>query len=282
MIIFEGCDLNIFPELPTYSAKWVPIYFEPILFSGEKITIAVGVKGADGAIRVAQVLRENILTCMYGKKSKNAQSIIDWSVKSLEDHLNSQGNFEDWKAPFEGISIGDVHEALDDDIQGVIYQGMRTSSSLSYLDEPLHKKSMRTEIRDMIIKKHETLAPCFNKKIKLTNSNFVTTFNFAHSKYISNFGALSYKHLPASVSGAKAKILDLQAHKIFDPEKSFEKYELILRTPRHDELMLSEKKMVKLQQSVAMLKEIAGSNDISVFTTNSHEAAADQILQNVA
>jgi hypothetical protein len=30
----------VFPEMPTYQGYWQPIYFEPVVGSGERITVA--------------------------------------------------------------------------------------------------------------------------------------------------------------------------------------------------------------------------------------------------
>ncbi len=43
---------SIFPELPTYKGVWHPIYLEPIVGSGERVTVAVvAIAGRDHTLR---------------------------------------------------------------------------------------------------------------------------------------------------------------------------------------------------------------------------------------
>ena len=72
---------EIFPSLPSYSAKWHSLQIEPIQGSGERLSIAVAIKGNDGAVNVFKTINQRVLKCICADDivAKNLLSMINLS-----------------------------------------------------------------------------------------------------------------------------------------------------------------------------------------------------------
>lgn len=113
-----------FPQLPTYQARWAPIYWEPIMGSGERLTAIIGATGDDGATNVIQSIRSDTLPCMYGAQARNVQGLLDLVLKSFQNHLATYRQFSGWKPPLGGFYLGPIYEARSNTLQGVFRQAM--------------------------------------------------------------------------------------------------------------------------------------------------------------
>ena len=296
-MLTTGIDIeSIFPAIPQYAATWRPIYYEPIVSSGERITIAVGLLGADGVTKVVPVLREGILDCLYGDKAPNVQSFIDWAVDSLNEHLEKQRTFEGWRPPFEGIIPGILREAIGDDIENIVRQGIMTCASLSELpvengleeidiEESPQSRSWSLGIRNLVAASNASLVEFFDVKTQLTTSKRKTQFNFLHKKYTSNFTVINAAVSSNDVDKAKAKLFDLENHKKgnqHNPIELSDNYELIIRVPLESEIQLTKNRKESINDTLYMLHEFANRENISIFEAHSQQQVARQILNKVA
>lgn len=96
--------MTTFPELPNYRANAFYVTWNPVLGSDERITVLVGVAGADGEVSVTRTLSPSILSLMVGAQSKSANELIDIAAKSLLEHLKSGQDVSLWSAPVTGFN----------------------------------------------------------------------------------------------------------------------------------------------------------------------------------
>lgn len=187
---------NMFPESPSYKGVWHAIYLEPIVGSGERITVAVAAISSQSEFNVIQAIRSELLDCLYGIQSQNIQNMINWLIKSASKYIQATGGLEGWKAPFEGVVCTEATQASDNNIDGVLRQAIRFSASLSTLsldadrdsdDQQPKKYASRwaTNIADELRGINPHLTSYLKQKIKIGDSGIQTTFGFLNDRYAS-------------------------------------------------------------------------------------------------
>jgi hypothetical protein len=142
-------DRSAFPPLPVYAGNWAPLYLEPMMGSGERLTVAVAALGYDGAVRVIQAIAPELLDCMYGTRAAQVQGLITLTMHSLSRHLGAQLSFEQWQAPLSHIYLGKPSEARADTLSGLLRQGLALTASLADLqtaeDDATEEELMQVE-----------------------------------------------------------------------------------------------------------------------------------------
>lgn len=111
-----------FPELPNYQATAFYVTWNPVLGSDERITVLVGVAGADGEVSVTRTLSPTILSLMVGAQSKSANELIDIAAKSLLEHLKSGQDVSLWSAPVTGFNPSKSMQYRGNDIGDITRQ----------------------------------------------------------------------------------------------------------------------------------------------------------------
>lgn len=281
---------NLFPPPPTFFAKWQAIYIEPIVGSGERISIAVLAIGANNEYKIIQAIREDLLDCLYGSNAKNMQSIIRWVIESANNELKYKLSLSEWEIPVDGVIVGELRSAADESIDGILQQAIRFSSSLSKLapdlerEGKLHSKRNMTEnwgksISNEMLTINPNLSPFFRKSFKLSKSEAYTTFGFCNNKYVSNFGILAPERLSASLLTMKSKLFDLGALKKSKVPNKIESYEMIISISSFTGLTQPSKSINKAEEKVQMLTEVAASESIGIFKAGSAKEAAMHINQ---
>ena len=284
---------SLFPAQPNYRGSWQTIYLEPIIGSGEKIAIAVTAIGKDKQYKVIQAIRPELLDCLYGSQAEKMQTMVDWIVDSANNEIKANNTLSKWSPPFDGVTLGKEKIAADENIEGILRQAIRISASLSTLaldaereeDEEQPRKysenwtrSIADEMR--LINPH--FASHFNKKIKVSDTDILTSYGFLTEKYVSNFGLLVPSRLSASLNAMKAKLFDLESLKKSQLLVKPDKYEMIIGMPSFDDPTLSNKAVNRLQDTVKMVSELAHSEDISLIQTKNAKQAAEHLMQTAA
>lgn len=124
-----------FPDEPSFRANAVPVYWEPIMGSGERIAAIVAVAGMDGDVEVVPVIRPAIIGVMFPGQKRNAQNMLSWVSSSLKRHLLSGLAFQDWKSPISGFEIGNPLSSLGEDATDIVSQVKLLHSSLASADQ---------------------------------------------------------------------------------------------------------------------------------------------------
>ncbi|EMC7820545.1 hypothetical protein ACOCGX_001286 [Vibrio cholerae] len=281
-----------FPPLPLYRGNWGAIQIEPIIGSGERITIAVCATGEDGNFKVVQSLSDDVLDLLYRNQKQNMIDLIQLVKRSIHSHLSSDGQLSTWKPPFKGVELSKVNESLDIDIDGIIAQGLRFSSSLSNLLNEAKAENTSNRNRDnnkfsnrifkQVVNLNPYLKDSFNRRIRVSDSDAKTSFGFLNDKYVSNFSLLTPSNLSGSLTNIKARIFDIEALKksslLFKPEI----YEVIVGSPSFEDPTLSDKTIYRLKSSFEMIEEIADKDEICVYRVNGASDAAKRVIKQAA
>lgn len=281
---------KLFPEIPAYKGFWQPVYLEPIIGSGEKITVAVVAVGLLGDYKVIQAIRSELLESLYGAKASQIQSMVSWIIESINESLGKGSVLSGWQTPIDGVTLGNRVEAVDETIEGILRQAIRFSASLSVLsldaergeDEQQPKRYIE-QWASKIAHEVEILNPQFRKyfksRVRISEVEIFTTFGFLNQKYASNFGLLVPEKLSGSLNAVKARLFDLESLKRANILIKPDNYEIIIGTPSLNDPTLTEKAINKIKNNIDLLTEIASTENISVYRAESPKEAAERIFE---
>lgn len=288
-------DFNFtFPEMPTYQAFWQAIYFEPIVGSGERITVAVSANSFVGEYKVVRATRPELFECLYGIHAPRIVSMVNLVVESVENELLRKKNLKEWSSPIDGIILGEPTLAYDNDIVGVIKQGLRFSASLSQLSIDAERDDndqvqprrydaqFSRKVKALIEDSYPSLSVGFNKKIKISGSDALTEYGFMNDKYVTNFGLLVPSRLSSSLNTIKAKIFDIEALKKSNYLMRPKRFEIVIGTPSFEDPTLSDAAVCRLRNTLELVEEIADKDEIHIYRATGAPDAADHLVKHAA
>lgn len=286
--------LDSFPTLPQYTAIWTPIYFEPIINSGERITIGlIAFNEAKNDKKVIKTVKYELLECIYGLQAVNINDLIDITIKSIEFFLDTSIDVKNWNPPMQGVYLGTLKEASDYSLSGIFKQALIQSSSLGSLamlsnhgeDDIKTKKHNDTwaqSIFTKVLNIDNKYKSNIRRKIEIGTTGTKTTYHFMTNSYVSNMGMIFPHRLSSSINIIKAKLLDLEtlykSNYIFKPTN----YELIFGIPSKDDPLITKKTMESIYGWVEHLNEIASKENISIFTSDSNDDIAEHLIESAA
>lgn len=287
--------LGAVPSTPAYPGTWTSIYLEPMMASGERLTIAVAAIGKNGECRVSPAIRAHVLDAMFGIQAEGLSKMIKLVCSSLQRHIQLTNSFDGWSPPFSGVTLGKIRDTSSSDIVGLLRQAVSMTASLAALDfEAVEEEAETIEDEDTgsrrdlwpklfeeaVITKDPRLAIYFNQTFEVSDKARPAKIFFLSGRSAINTGKL----IPgSSLSGLfernKARLLDLlvvrDRDNILFPRAHFE---LIVFRPSFDDPTYSERQIDSLKRSIEALEQAGDKHDLRVLTVQSEFEAAERLL----
>ncbi|WP_408596624.1 hypothetical protein [Pseudomonas sp. PLMAX] len=127
-MIEQETDFTGFPDLPSYHADWAAVYMEPIVQSGERLTI--GVVATDGNELAGQLaISEKAMECLYGEAAPGMRAMMELALQRALEFAGSGFNGV-FSSGIHGVSISKRREGIGEDLDDIILQGVSLTSSL--------------------------------------------------------------------------------------------------------------------------------------------------------
>jgi len=283
--------LSAFPRLPAYQARWSPVYWEPVMGSGERLTALIGAIGADGMVEVIQSIRPDTLTCMYGAQAKNVKGLLSLGGSSLRHHLESFREFSGWTAPVGGFSLGPVFEARSDTLAGVFRQAIQLSASLSALDDADEDedsieaperdagRQWGSQIRALVASQRPDLAVFFHCKLHFGPESRATRIGFLGLGMAAQFSLIRPNRVSDAIRDARARLWELQQVKAVRLDVA--DAGLLLCAPRPDDPLYSATQTQAARLAVNGLRREAGQG-LWLETVTTTEEAAHLLISRLA
>lgn len=294
MINFEAL-LQSVPAMPSFEGSWAPIYLEPMMASGERLTVAVAAKGKNGECRVSPAIRPHVIEAMFGVQALGMTRIISLICSSLERHLQLSGEFGSWKPPITGVTLGRVRDTSSVDLVGLLRQAVSITASLAALDfvdleeesaEEIDTDSGSTRdpwpklFESTVLQRDPRLSGYFNQTFEVSEKAKPTKIFYLSERAAINTGKL----IPGSaLSGMfernKARLLDLLVVRDRD-DRLFPRahFGLVVFRPAFDDPTYSERQIDSLRRSIEALEEAGDKHELRVNTVQSADEAADRLL----
>jgi hypothetical protein len=285
--------LQTLPSLPSLSGKWVSVYLEPMLGSGERLTIIVAAVSSNGEILVKPAIRKEVVEAMYGLRSSSFNNMVDLISNSLKSHLDHGGDFTEWLPPMSGITVGTPRDAASSTTTGILRQAVSLSSSLSsLLDENIGtdgkaKKAREpdrwsTQLIDAVLRVDAKRECFFNRQFTFSDGHRPAKIFYLSDSAAINTGKLLPSNLNEFVKDGKAKISDLSMIKKHGDFFHHENHQMLVFRPTDDDPAYSERNISSIQSAYLALEDLANTYEVSITPVHSVEQAARIILKTAA
>lgn len=280
------------PPLPDYSAKFMGIYFEPVMGSGERFTIGVMVKADSGEYSVKQTIADQTIKCMYGNMTTNFKGFVHAILSSANAHLESGLEIEAWHPPFSGVSMTPIHQTYSKTgIKGVVFQAVTAYSSLckdKWLHDTINEiNGIQTEAGDDPDQSIETLIQQLKKitGVSYENrwqretqvNNALLNIDYLGINYNANLSNFDVKLVRPAFKLAKAKLFDLdvlRASRKHQAVDSAQQFELLVAIGKQSPL--------EARNQFDELERLADGIQLRVIAYSDAEAIANHIKQREA
>jgi hypothetical protein len=291
-----------FPPLPTFGAHWLPVYWEPIHGSGERITIMVCARSETGW-HVQETVSSATWKCFLGHQSGTARRLIGLMAESLRTHLAGGGRLKQWKPPLSGVATGEEHYTLGRDINDIVRQALTDTSAFASLPSALdfdedageadadEADRWPVQVRAAVVSGYPDMARFFARRLTLREGARDTLIDFAGQRYCSNF----IKLMPDIRMGywlgqAKIRLLDLEqvrahaaAGDLFnDDNASLPTFELLMYRPNEEDPAYTGRAMQRLSEASTQLEDFADSHNMRLVVARSPQQAADRLIEKEA
>lgn len=284
-------DPGEFPELPQKTVVWAPVYLEPVMASGERITIGVAFQNG-GGVDFHRTLEKRQLRTLFGSAADNLLGLINM----IQTGIVGCESLREASLPINGAYVGALHEVHANSIADVLDTSMAMSSAFVALpehgadDEEEEEKDVRTQVMDGVVAIRPGLKDCFDRKVKL-KSDRPLRFAFAGSHAAINLGTLNLNNnFSTYVDKAKARILDLSNLRLYDRQHGIESlggtgrqfYDMIVFHPQEDSPMHSRRDKDNMRGALAQLEEEGALQDVVVKPMTTSTEAIDWIVRREA
>lgn len=279
------------PALPPYSGLWAPVYLEPMMGSGERLTIAVAAIGEDGQADVRQAIRPHVLEAMFGEQNAKISKLVGLIVASLRAHAVSERSFSGWKPPISGVALGSPRATRSADISGLLRQAVAMTASLAALDLDDSGESdsgvvitpsddrWPKQFQAEALRRDSRLEPFFMRKLTISEPSKPLNIFFLSESLALNTGRLiPGPGLSAYLEHNKARMLDLRIAKEKQNLFARNNFELVVFRPSFDDPTYSLKQIDSLKRSIATLEAACDESRIRVTQVQSAAEAAERLL----
>lgn len=279
-------DFSAFPDLPTFEAHWAAIYMEPIVQSGERLTIAVVAKSGDDVVGCLTI-NDKALHCLYGSSASGMRAMMGLAMERAMDHFRTPLP-DGFRAGMHGVSMGPVQVGYGDDLSDVLRQACSLSSSLSSLhaEAPTaahDRNALWRKVKKAMHAVDATLLDHFdiNVPIILRDVSIGIHCDYYSSRVAMNMCAMKPgKQLARHFDRANARICQLEQLSEHDDLIAHEQRPgMILQVPTDLELERSFPGEAgrTFRDFQLLLQDLASKRDIPLIEVSSPEDAAREI-----
>lgn len=279
------------PSPPNCSGFWASVYLEPMIASGERLTVAVAALADAGGIKVCPAIRPHVLEAMFGSRASAFSSLIEMIALDLERHLNANHRFDSWTPPVTGVSISHPRRATSTDLAGLLRQAVAMTASLAALDVSAVEEESTNQIlmpsddrwpkqfQAEAVRRDARLDRFFNQKLSVSEPSKPLSFFFLSEKVAMNTGRLiPGRGLSSYLEHNKARILDLRVAREKQHLLERSQFELVVFRPSFDDPTYSLKQIDSLKRSLYTLEEACDEHRVRVTQVQSAAEAAERLL----
>lgn len=265
-----------FPNTPTFIAKWKPIYFEPVVNSGERITILILVQH-NNDIKYFHALHDNVVENLYGSKANSFKNLVNFIKDQLTQNNGELNNC------IEGVFEGHWHHASSSDVFGIAKQALIKTASLGTLAieelfvDDLHSENdsidqnWSSKIKSEFIKEFPKYEKSFNHSVNIKN-NVKIKCGFYSSEYIAKFNVCTTQ----TIHRMKSSLMDLN---ILNKNKISNNFDLLIHLPPVDNIHISQKMHLKMNDNILILKDQCKDTNIQIIVCDNEKDGVKRIAK---
>jgi hypothetical protein len=295
-LISSLSTLSFPPRNENVHARWMPVYIEPMIGSGERICIAVATANDSGFL-VVPVVALDRLECLYGKEADAILFAADFVTNDLRNALAKEGasELENWKPPMEGAYSGRIANGSGSSLEEIARTGLTMCASLverlSDADDEVNSNTSKISgnrleqlVKEKVLFVRPELEQMFGRQRKLGENVRSVTIGFVGNTIAANFGVLMPQYLSGNVKDIKAKLWDIaQLREDFGQPQlivsTISRFEMFIFKPANDAPEYSDRQLISINEAVNELEAEADKKDIKCRPCVTRDAIADIILE---
>lgn len=246
---------------------WCPIHWEPILKSGERITVGIAVFSNEGNMAVPAPDLER-LRFLYGPESEGVIELINSMLADLDRRAREWGQaaFSGVDQYFPNFFVGDFNEVSGSSINEVVETAFRASSSLllpkkvDFQSERLSGKAtvgsarLTQDIKRYVVNVNMRYSGFFDAKFRLEGLNRSVKIGYCGLRIVANFDTIIPARIQPSIRAAKASLWDLSIHRETKTEPKVASHVLFLLVPADEDQSVLAKQRKNVADAVEELK----------------------------
>jgi len=278
-------EIDGIPNFPNCEAQWAPVYLEPVVESGERITIGV-VAAAGGEVAGALTITDKAIQCLYGDASVGMKATMELALKKAM-HYAKGGFIKGFSSGIHGVVLGEAREGIGYDLEDIISQGADLCSSLSHIhaDESrsVHDRSSYWKrVQKAMERVDKTLMPHFNRMVDVTirGSGISLQCDYFSSRIAVNVCSISPNYRLGSLfETATAKVFRLEQLKSHDAMIAHDHRAAMMLVVPYDATIENAKPATKksYNERILMLQDMAEKKDFDLVIVHSAFDGAKEI-----
>jgi len=277
----------------------VPVYVEPLAYSGERLFVGLVVQSHDGA-KAFPLESLQRLQCVYGPAYKSLTAARDIALASLLEWVTQRGmeQVHAWVGPGDGIFAGGLLRTTASSVAEAVRASFTEYSSI--YDEPVafaeREPTIREErlagltasrleatVHDLVAAVKPALSPKFFQKFQVNERARPLTLGFVGSKLVANFGLIVPQALSTRVSNAKARLWDLASAREGADEGWFRRLEdqefgLLLHHATEHDVQYSQRQLNSVKEALVELEAEADKLKLRCRAIVGPQGIADHLI----
>ncbi|MGN6524939.1 MAG: hypothetical protein ACTHL8_00990 [Burkholderiaceae bacterium] len=269
-------------------ADWVPIFWEPVDGTGERLMAGVILRFNE-QWTTHRMLRDDVLDSLYGRASASPRALIDHGLRMCLS-IAELGGFEALcrtKEPLMGMYAG-MHRTTDAlSVGDALRQAVLLHASLAKLegwddleeaDAPAPEEVNRrfaTEVREAVIAARPELARNFGRRA-LLDGELPVRFGYLSDRAVIHFSVLHPVRQAASVRDARARLWELSRARV---RAGIEHAALITAVPRDDDPTLGSNQRDALRANRLEIEREADAVTMRAHAVTNVDDATARVLE---
>lgn len=266
---------------------WRPIFWEPVSGTGERLMVGV-LHGYGGEIRGVRTIRDDVLTCLFGKSAVGLRRLIDHGLSLHQEAARAFGSLELFGQELTGLFPGPIRSTEASSITELLQTACLLYSSLGNLDRldeaeesdaPQQddvNKRFGSEVREIVLGIRPDLVSFFGRSAVLVQGGQPVRFGFFSPRAVMHFTVIHPVRHSASMRDARAKIFEIdRARQVAGIDRAA----LIAAVPREDDATLGTKQREQLRVNKIEIESEADSVGLRWYHVHTASDGATRLVE---
>lgn len=269
---------------------WRPIFWEPVSGTGERLMVGV-LHGYGGEIQGIRTIRDDVLSCLFGKSAVGLRRLIDHGLSSYQGAARVVGSLDPFGDSMVGLFPGPVRVTEASSVAELLQTACLLYSSLGNLDRldeaeesdsPQQddvNKRFGSEVREFVLGTRPDLISYFSRSAVLVQGGQPVRFGFFSPRAVMHFTVIHPVRHSASMRDARAKIFEIdRARQVAGIDIAA----LIAAVPREDDATLGSKQREQLKANKIEIESEADSVGLRWYPVHNASDGADRLIELVS
>ncbi|MCE2461652.1 MAG: hypothetical protein J4F38_12855 [Pseudomonadales bacterium] len=275
---------GFFPDIDArnVAVRWTPLVVRPIASGPECFVAAIAANARTGEVGCHRLVDGRRMRTLFHDGASRLGAVVDASVASLRNHLESRLELDGWQSPFDGVYLGNGSTVYVRRFRDAFEMAARTCAVFGEpgLLDGAHDEGLpesdpwKAPVADVLRELRPELSNSVDAQLALATTEHTITFTFFGVNLAANFVLLNPQRLTTSLREARAHLWNLSL--VADAP------DLLFRPSRLELLTGVRSEDERIPGVIEELAFEGGFRRVNVTRVESTEQAAEQIAAKAA